>query len=102
KPSEVRIGDVTGTAVEGTVRSGAATNSVGAINLLCSTDNAACGPSNGEEIGVGPGERFRFVLLDVRGQPVVLVVGDDERSWSKDLPDLERLMNSLTFPSRTG
>src|SRR5262249_7575448 len=30
KPSEVRIGDVTGTAVEGTVRSGAATNSVGA------------------------------------------------------------------------
>ena len=102
EPRQVRIGELTGTAVEGTVRTGAATNSVGAINLVCSSDNAACGWTNGEEVGVGPGQRFRFVSLDVRGQTVLLVAGDDARAWNADLPTIERLMNSLTFPSPTG
>lgn len=99
---QVRIGELTGTAVEGTVRTGAATNSVGAINLVCSSDNAPCGWTNGEEVGVGPGQRFRFVSLDVRGQTVLLVAADDARAWNADLPTIERLMNSLTFPSPTG
>lgn len=102
KPLPVTIGGLSGTAVEGTVRTGAATNSVGAINLLCSADNARCGWTNGEEVGVGLGERFRFVVLEVRGQTIVLAAGDDARSWSRDLPELERLMNSVTFPSPTG
>jgi len=102
KPFPVTIGGLTGTAIEGTVRKGAATNSVGAINLLCSTDNATCGWTSGEEVGVGPNERFRFVALDVRGQTVVVVASDGAGSWSRDLPELERLMTSLTFPSPTG
>ena len=101
-PSPVTIGGLEGTAVEGTVRQGAATNSVGAINLLCSTDNARCGWSNGEEVGVGMGERFRFVVLDVRGATVVLVVGDLAENWPLDQLELERLLNSVTFPSPTG
>ena len=102
KPFQVTIGGVTGTAIEGTVRHGATTNSSHAINLLCSVDNARCGWTNGEEVGVGPGERFRFVVLDVRGQAVVLVAGDSVDSWSHDLPELERVMNSLSFPSPAG
>jgi len=102
KPFPVTIGGLGGTAIEGTVHKGAAANSVGAINLLCSTDNPTCGWTNGEEVGVGFGERFRFVVLDGRGQTVVLVAGDGAQSWSQDLPELEQLMNSLTFPSPNG
>jgi hypothetical protein len=101
-PFQVRIGGLTGTAVEGTVRKGAATNSVGAINMICSSDNTTCGWTNGEEVGVGPVERFRFVVLDVRGQTVLLLASDDARTWSSDLPTLERLMSSLTFPGPAG
>jgi hypothetical protein len=102
KPFQVRIGDLTGTAVEGTVGKGAATNSVGAINLVCSTDNARCGWTNGEEISVGAGARYRFVVLDVHGQTVLLIAGDDELAWATDLPTLEQLMTNLTFPGPTG
>jgi hypothetical protein len=102
KPFPVTIGGLDGTAIEGTVRRGAAANSVGAINILCSTDNASCGWTNGEEIGAVVGERFRFVVLDVRGQTVVLAAGDDTKAWSQHLPELERLMNTITFPSPTG
>ena len=102
KRFQVRIGDLAGTAVEGTVRKGAAANSVGAINLVCSTDNASCGWDDGQEVGVGRGQRFRFVALDVRGQTVLLQLTDDERAWAADLPTLEKLMTSLTFPGPTG
>ena len=101
-PFQVRIGGLTGTAVEGTVRKGAATNSVGAINMICSSDNTTCGWTNGEEVGVGPVERIRFVVLDVRGQTILLLASDDARAWNTDLPTRERLMRSVTFPSPTG
>ncbi len=101
-PFQVRVGGLAGTAVEGTVRKGAAANSVGAINMICSSDNTTCGWSNGEEVGVGAVERFRFVVINVRGQTVLLLASDDARAWNADLPTLERLMNSLTFPSPTG
>jgi hypothetical protein len=47
-------------------------------------------------------ERFRFVVLDVRGQTILLLASDDARAWNTDLPTLERLMRSVTFPSPTG
>jgi len=35
-------------------------------------------------------------------QAVVLIAGDSVDSWSHDLPELERVMNSLSFPSPAG
>jgi hypothetical protein len=102
KPFRVQIGDLTGTALDGTIRKGASTNSVGAINMICSSDNTTCGWVNGEEIGVASGLRFRFVVLDVRGQTVLLLASGPASSWSTDLPLLERFMNSVTFPGPTG
>jgi hypothetical protein len=102
KRFKVQVAGVTGTAVEGTVRKGAAENSVGSINLVCSTDNTSCGWDDGQEVGVGRGQRFRFVVFDVRGQTVLLQLADDEREWAADLPTLEKLMTSLDFPGPTG
>jgi hypothetical protein len=102
KPFQARVGSFTGTAIEGTIRQGAAMNSVGEINMFCSSDNATCGWTNGEEVGVGRGQRSRFVVLDIRGQTVLLVVGDDARAWNADLPTFQQLMNSLSFPAATG
>ena len=76
-PTPVTIGGLAGTMLEGTVRPGAKANSVGAINMLCSADFTPCDWSSGGEIGVGHGQRFRFIVVDVRGQTVV--IADQQR-----------------------
>ena len=101
-PKPVTIGGLAGTMLEGTVRPGAEANSVGAINMLCSADFTPCDWSSGGEIGVGPGQHFRFVVVDVRGQTVVIAVSSGTSEWTGALPVFERLVNSITFPDAAG
>ncbi len=98
KPKSITVGGFTGTQLEGTVRKGAKANAVGAINMICTSDNKDCGPAYGDEVGVGPGERFRFLVIDVRGQTVLVMASSSAATWTTDLPALETFTNSITFP----
>jgi hypothetical protein len=96
-PRAVTVGGLHGTAVTGTVRPGAQTNTGGAINIICSADSP-CQQETGNEIGVGPGRAFEIIVISVQGQTVVIAADGMSPAWSVDAKSIDPFLAGLSFP----
>jgi hypothetical protein len=108
-PAPVTVDGIPAIAIEGTVRSGAGTNSDGGINLICSTDSAcsqdpvaqsgASPTGQAWETEVSPGRPFRLIVLTVRGQTIVLGMNDAGNEWTNAVRLLDPFLAGLRFPA---
>jgi hypothetical protein len=95
-PQPVTIGGLTGTLVEGGLRSGAALNPEGIVNLICA-NVSTCGYEGGQLIALGPDRHATFVVLDVRGTTVVIALVGPAANTAADRAKLDTVLNSVTF-----
>jgi hypothetical protein len=97
-PQSVSVGGLHGTALQGTVRPGAATNSGGAINLICPAETQPCLSDQGGALGVGAGRPFELIVLSVRGEFVVIGMDGGSPTWAADAAVLDPVLAGLSFP----
>lgn len=108
-PTSVTVDGLPATAIEGTVRTGAATNSDGGINLICSVDSpcsqdppaqpGASPAGQAWETEVNPDRPFRLIVLTVRGQTVVIGMNDAGNEWANAVKLLNPFLAGLRFPA---
>lgn len=108
-PTNVTVGGIAGTAIDGTVRASVGTNSDSGINLICSSD-APCSQEPPTQPGASPAEQawetevnpdrpFRLIVLTVRGQTVVIGMNDAGNEWTTALKLLDPFLAGLRFPA---
>jgi hypothetical protein len=97
KPTTVSVAGLTGTMVDGTIQAGAKLNGGGAVNLICSADTT-CDYDAGNELGFSPDSHFEIIVVDVRGQTVVIEMDTHAATWARDRHFLDDMLASLTFP----
>jgi hypothetical protein len=108
-PTFVMVDGIPATAIEGTVRSGAETNSNGGINLICGTDSTcsqdpvaqpgASPTGQAWETEVSPGRPFRLIVLTFDGQTVVIGMNDAGNEWTTAVKLLDPFLAGLRFPA---
>jgi hypothetical protein len=97
--ASVTVGGIPGTMVDGTLRSDAALNPEGIVNLICG-ELSECGYEGGQLIAAGPNVHLEFIQLDVRGAQVIIGLSDPAANTAADRAVLEGFLSSLAFPSQ--
>lgn len=88
-PIGVVVGGYAGTLLDGSVTPGADT--VAGYVLLSG--------SQGDLTGLSPRDHFELVVLEVRGQQLLIGLSAPAQSWTGVEPQLRALLASLTFPA---
>jgi len=97
-PASVKIGGIDGTMVSGRLRTGAALNPEGVVNLICQAQSN-CGYEGGELIAVGPSRLIEFVVLDVRGSQVVIGLVGPAADAATTQATFDAFLATLAFPA---
>jgi hypothetical protein len=90
-PAPVVVGGFDATLLDGTVEPGAP---------YIGNDIVPIASTRGGGLtGVSTRSHFELVFLQVRGEPVLIVMTGDSQSWGRLKPQLQALLASLTFPA---
>jgi len=96
-PTTATVGGMPARIVEGTVVPTAKVNSGGNIDMLCTV--GPCGFEFGNELAVTPGRHFEIMVVDVRGQTLVIRIDSPEATWTSGHHELDDFLSTITFPA---
>jgi hypothetical protein len=96
-PTTAQVDGMPARAVEGTVAPAAKVNTGGNITLLCTVGE--CGFDSGNELAVAPDQHFEILVVDVRGQTVVIRMNAPASSWASSRHVLDDFLATITFPA---
>ena len=95
-PRTALVGGMPARIVDGTVVPTAKVNSDGNVSLLCAV--GPCDFNFGSDLGVALGSHFEIMVVDVRGQTVVIRIDSPESTWASGRHELDDFLSTLTFP----
>jgi len=96
-PTNVTVGGLHGTAIQGTVR-GSVTGD-GGVNLLCPTQTNPCGQGQPGALGVGFPGAFELIVIRVRGLDLVIQLQGPSTDWATNASVLDPMLSGLSFPA---
>lgn len=97
-PTSVTIDGIQGQLISFGLRSGAAVNPEGGVNLICSAESE-CGYEGGQLVSIGPAGHLTIVDLDVRGSQVVIALRAPAANSAADQKLLNDVLMSFVFPT---
>ena len=97
-PVSITVAGIQGSMVEGGLSAGAALNPEGGLNLICG-ELSECGWEGGQLIGIAPSRLKEFVLIEVRGTPVIIALGGPATTASTTQKTFDAFLKTFSFPS---